>query len=403
MLRATSVVTRMVRSSPSRPMALVTATLVQAAWLIRWSASRMAFATATPPLKSSVQQRAGQVLPLGRGDGQLGDRGARDDGLLDAGEILLHGCRIRPAAGVVRGQVGRGQEVVRVGHVGLPGGGHVRERHAVGLRHPLPGQHPGEQRVLLRELLPGLHGGDQPDGRALLVVGDHALGLDQEQLDRSRRGPAVEAERVQRADGPRLDRVAEVGELVQPCDDAVDRAWPRRRDSVSTAAGEVMAAVKAGLALSVAVIAAWYAARLAAVWAGTGRPRRRRARPPRRCRTSRPVSAVALIRLGARSRLMALLTERADHVGEQPDHGDERDRHQKIYSEPYGSTTRSHGSLTIQTRGREWPPRRIQLTVKAARIAHNRHRPVAKEDISVDSPAHHHKRQYVRVIAGSGE
>jgi len=50
-----------------------------------------------------------------------------------------------------------------------------------------------------------------------------------------------------------------------------------------------------------------------------------------------------------------------DHVPEQPEHGDKRDRHQKIYSEPYGSTTRSHGSLTIQTRGREWPPRRIQL------------------------------------------
>ena len=36
-------------------------------------------------------------------------------------------------------------------------------------------------------------------------------------------------------------------------------------DSVLTVASEVIAAVKAGLALSVAVIAAWYACRLAAV------------------------------------------------------------------------------------------------------------------------------------------
>ena len=36
-------------------------------------------------------------------------------------------------------------------------------------------------------------------------------------------------------------------------------------DSVPTTAGELMAAVKAGSALLVAVIAAWYAARLAAV------------------------------------------------------------------------------------------------------------------------------------------
>src|SRR5438128_6126972 len=47
--------------------------------------------------------------------------------------------------------------------------------------------------------------------------------------------------------------------------------------------------------------------------------------------------------------------------------------------------------------------RRIQLTVKTARIAHNRHRPEPKEDISVDSPAHRHKRKYSRVIAGSDE
>ena len=36
-------------------------------------------------------------------------------------------------------------------------------------------------------------------------------------------------------------------------------------DSLSATAGEVMAAVKAGSALLVAVIAAWYAARLAVV------------------------------------------------------------------------------------------------------------------------------------------
>ena len=49
MLRATRMVTDG-ESSLIRPMPPVTATLVQAEWLIRWSASRMAAATATPPL-----------------------------------------------------------------------------------------------------------------------------------------------------------------------------------------------------------------------------------------------------------------------------------------------------------------------------------------------------------------
>ena len=42
-------------------------------------------------------------------------------------------------------------------------------------------------------------------------------------------------------------------------------------------------------------------------------------------------------------------------------------------------------------------------SVKTARIAHNRHRPVPKEDISAATPVHRHKHLFVRVIAGSDE
>ena len=55
-----------------------------------------------------------------------------------------------------------------------------------------------------------------------------------------------------------------VGSWFSAADDALI-AFAPSAVSLSTAAAEVMAAVKAGLALSVAVIAAWYAARLAAV------------------------------------------------------------------------------------------------------------------------------------------
>ena len=72
----------------------VTATLVHADWLIRWSATRMAFATATPPLYSSCSSVPASCCHWARLTGSLRDRRARGDGLLDGGQILLHGARI---------------------------------------------------------------------------------------------------------------------------------------------------------------------------------------------------------------------------------------------------------------------------------------------------------------------
>ena len=73
---------------------------------------------------------------------------------------------------------------------------------------------------------------------------------------------AVGGERVERGEGPRPDRAAEGGELAQLGDDAVIALAPAAV-SVPMVAWELMAAVKAGSALSVAVIAASYACRLA--------------------------------------------------------------------------------------------------------------------------------------------
>ncbi len=61
MPRATSVVTRMVTSSPSRPPPETRATRTQAAWVIRWSAAMISCETATPPLKLSAA--SGPTIP----------------------------------------------------------------------------------------------------------------------------------------------------------------------------------------------------------------------------------------------------------------------------------------------------------------------------------------------------
>jgi len=75
----------------------------------------------------------------------------------------------------------------------------------------VPGQHPGEQRVLLRELLPGLHGGDQPDGLALLVVTTTLTVWVRQQLDLVPEARAVEAKRVDRGDGRALTASRSLG------------------------------------------------------------------------------------------------------------------------------------------------------------------------------------------------
>ena len=48
-------------------------------------------------------------------------------------------------------------------------------------------------------------------------------------------------------------------------------------------------------------------------------------------------------------------------------------------------------------------PRRIQLRVKTARLAHSRHRPESKNDISTNRMMHHHEVEIICVIAGSDE
>ncbi len=46
----------------------------------------------------------------------------------------------------------------------------------------------------------------------------------------------------------------------------------------------------------------------------------------------------------------------ADHIGEQPDHGDERDRHEEVNPEPDGPAARSHGTPTFSEASVAWPP-----------------------------------------------
>src|ERR1019366_4257118 len=67
------------------------------------------------------------------------------------------------------------------------------------------------------------------------------------------------------------------------------------------------------------------------------------------------------------------------HVGEQPGHGDERDGHEEVNAEPYGPAARSHGTPHGFSRRRLRTPGRIQLSVKRARIAHNRQPPATEE------------------------
>src|SRR4029077_15918394 len=113
-------------------------------------------------------------------------------------------------------------------------------------------------------------------------------------------------------------------------------------------------------------------------------------------------TAVALTRLGARSRLMALSTVVVTTYPSSPTMAISGIATRK-YIRSLMDRPRDPMAPHFQRCVRELVPAASQLTVKTARIAHNRHRPVPKEDISVDSPAHPHKRQYVRVIAGSGE
>jgi len=91
------------------------------------------------------------------------------------------------------------------------------------------------------------------------------------------------------------------------------------------------------------------------------------------------------------------------HVGEQPHHGDERDRREKVYSEPDGSTARSHGTLTI-LRGVDTSCSPSHLTTgKAARIAHTRHGQEPKNDISVESALPHRMVRIPGFIAAKVE
>ena len=79
-------------SSPSRAMPPVTATRTQAAWVIWWSAARMACATATPPLNLSCSSVPASCCHWAGVTGSLADRGARRRRACSMpAELLLHG------------------------------------------------------------------------------------------------------------------------------------------------------------------------------------------------------------------------------------------------------------------------------------------------------------------------
>ena len=193
MLRPTRMVTVMVTSSPSRPMPAVMATRVHAARLIWRSAASWAFATFTPPVKywSSTWPASSCHWVSVIGSFATGMPGRHR--LLDVGDVGLE----RAVQLLVEdGQVGGIQHVVRVDHVALPGGGHLRERGAVGLALPVRGQHPGQQRVLLRQRLAGRYRRDQPQGLAGRGGVGQAVGLVEEQPGLVQDARAVALERL---------------------------------------------------------------------------------------------------------------------------------------------------------------------------------------------------------------
>ena len=220
----------MVRSSPSRAMPLVTATLIHADRLIWWSATSIAAAAATPAVVvgrcSSVPASCCHWASV---TGSLATGVARGDGLLDAGEVLLHG-RGPGQLGVVGGQVGRAQQGFRVlQRLACLAAAMPAERDAVGRCHPRPGQHAGQQRVLLRELSswPGRWRSGRGPGQ-LAAVG-LAVGLGQEQPGLGGDALAVAASASSGVSARALTAAAQRGELAQAADHAADRCRLARR------------------------------------------------------------------------------------------------------------------------------------------------------------------------------
>ena len=343
MPRATRIVTVIVTSSPSRPMAAVTATLVHAARLICRSAASWAFATFTPPVKYSPStwpdSSCHWITVIGSLVIEMPADTASSTSVTSFWNAVLT-CLLKMARlpGV--------QHVVRVDHVGLPGGGHRRERRAVGLALPVRGQHPGQQRVLLRQRLAGRNRRDQPQGLAGRGGVGQAVGLIEEQPGLVQDAPAVVLQRGQRAEGAVLHPLAQRLHRAEPRDD--------RCDALRLGGGLA--------ALGARRVHRGQEGRLVAVGGLDRRLVRRQVRLGGLEQVDHRGGPLVLhepdeVGGGQRGRVDqvrgavqvdGVVDGCARHVGEQPDHGDQRDRHEEVDSEPDGPATRSHDTPTLK-------------------------------------------------------
>ena len=232
--------------------------------------------------------------------------------------------------------------------VALPRGDQLGEGGPVGLGHPVPREHPGQQRVFLRQCLSGRHRGDQPE--SLIGRGGigQAVGFGQEHPGLVQDDRVVPAERLQRGNGLVRGGTAQRRQLMQPADSGLDGLR-----FVSRLAALGARRVHRGQEFRLSRLGG-VDRRVVRRQVGRRRPeqvghrggplvlhepdefsRRQRGRVDQ---VGRPVQVDGVVDGGA------------GHIGEQPDHGEEWDRREKVNPEPYGSTTRSHGTPTFQRR-----------------------------------------------------